>query len=62
MDLAADYIGGAFGGGCGGWGDGGCGCGRGCDNDRGNLSFVTAVRAGCFRGDSDVDAQAVGGN
>ena len=50
--FGGGLLGGACGGGCGGWGDGGCGSRRGCDNDRGGC-FVTAVRAGCFRGDGD---------
>jgi len=43
--------GGGCGGGCGGWDWGrrkGCGCG---DEKKGCI--ITAVRAGCFKGDSD---------
>ena len=49
--FGGGLLGGACGGGCGGW-DGGCGRRRGCDDDRKGC-FVTAVRAGCFKGDGD---------
>jgi hypothetical protein len=38
--------------GYGGWG--GCGCGDTCDDKKG--CFITAVRAGCFKGDFDLDS------
>lgn len=38
--------------GYGGWG--GYGCGDTCDDKKG--CFITAVRAGCFKGDFDLDS------
>jgi len=48
--LFEKNFGGILGGGCGGRFDG---CGSGCDTKKG--CFVTAVRAGCFKGDFDTD-------
>jgi len=49
--LCGGLCGGGCGGGCGGW-DGGCGRHKGCDDGKKGC-FITAVRAGCFKGDGD---------